>query len=443
MDAVQWAARRFLKRYRLLPEDIDMEAVCEDFEGDMAEGLQSHGGGQSLMMLPTYLKLEADIPLQKPVIALDAGGTNLRVALVRFGADRGAVIEDFQNYAMPGTEGAVSKEAFFDAVARYLEPLLDKSDQIGFCFSFPAAIRPDGDGEVLKLSKELRVDGLVGALVNRSLLDAIRKIRPAARKSVVLLNDTVATLLGGKTVFPDRVFESYIGMILGTGTNLCYAERRENIGKLGDAAAFDGASMLINVESGNFNKAPTGPLDARMDQRTQDPGKYLFEKAISGAYQGRLLAEIVKQAAADALFPAGARERFAQIGALTARDIDLFLYRPYAREDNALAACCGDSADSARILYELIDAMLERIAMFTAVSITAILRKTGTGKNPNAPACVTVDGSTFYKSKLLKSKVDYHIRRFTNEGNNLYCELVKAENGVLKGTAIAALQNCR
>ncbi|MDR3120476.1 MAG: hexokinase, partial [Clostridiales bacterium] len=87
------------------------------------------------------------------------------------------------------------------------------------------------------------------------------------------------------------------------------------------------------------------------------------------------------------------------------------------------------------------DALVERIAIFTAVNVTAILRKTGRGKNPNAPVCVTADGTTFYKSKLLRGKLDHHIREFTNGRNGLYCDFVKADNGVLCGTAIAALQN--
>jgi hexokinase len=107
------------------------------------------------------------------------------------------------------------------------------------------------------------------------------------------------------------------------------------------------------------------------------------------------------------------------------------------------AACCGDSEAAARTLFYLIDAVMERIAMLVTINITAILRHTGTGKNPNAPVCVAADGTTFYKSKLLRTKVDYHIRRFTNDRNGRYCEFVKAENGVLTGAAIAALQNCR
>ena len=77
------------------------------------------------------------------------------------------------------------------------------------------------------------------------------------KKSIVLVNDAVTTLIGGKAACPDRQFDSYIGFIWGTGTNTCYMEQTRRITKLGSAADIDG-TMLINVESGGYAKAPRG-----------------------------------------------------------------------------------------------------------------------------------------------------------------------------------------
>jgi hexokinase len=457
----------------MYPGDIDIAGLCDVFEGEMTKGLSSHGGGSTLMMIPTYIKLEENIPAHKPVIVIDAGGTNFRTALVHFDDAMNCVIEDFNNYPMPGSYGEISKEAFFSAIYGYIEPLLDKSDQIGLCFSYPTDIQPNRDGRVLAMSKEIKVAGLIGELINKGILDVIRAKRGGAGQTIVQLNDTVATLLGGKASFPNRAFDSYIGLILGTGTNTCYVEDAANISKLREPASAPGQeSMLINLESGNFGKAPRGAIDDSLDSKTNDRGKYLFEKAMSGAYQGPLLAEIVRQAAADGLFGGGnggsgngesdrnggsgngggdrnggerggaepgAAARLAGVEKLTAREIDEFLYYPYG--DNALAACCRGDDGAALALYWLIDAMIERAAIFAAANVSAIMRKTGKGKNPNLPVCVTADGTTFYKSKLLRPKLDYHIRSFTNERLGLHCEFVKAANGVLAGTAIAALQN--
>ncbi|MDR1438465.1 MAG: hexokinase [Clostridiales bacterium] len=440
MDSIRSKAIEFLKTYGMYPGDIDIAGLCGAFEDEMRDGLSSSNSSSSLMMIPTYIKLEENIPARKPVIVIDAGGTNFRAAVVSFDDSRNCVIDDFNNYPMPGSYGEITKEAFFGAIYGYIEPLLDKGGQIGLCFSYPTDIQPNRDGRVLAMSKEIKVAGLIGELVNKGIQDAIRSKRgESAVKPIVQLNDTVATLLGGKAAFPNRAFDGYVGLILGTGTNTCYAEDIANIRKLG-APAPGGDAMLINIESGNFGKAPRGPIDESLDSKTNDRGKYLFEKAVSGAYQGPLLAEIAKRAAADGIFGGGgAAGRLAAIGQLTSKEIDDFLYYPGG--DNALANCCRGDGNAALALYWLIDAMLERAAIFAAANVSAILRKTGRGKNPNLPVCVTADGTTFYKSKLLRPKLDYHIRAFTNERLGLYCEFVKAPNAVLAGTAIAALQN--
>ena len=54
-------------------------------------------------MIPTYINMEGEIPLNEPVISIDAGGTNFRVAVIYFDKNRKLVIEDFKNYPMPGS----------------------------------------------------------------------------------------------------------------------------------------------------------------------------------------------------------------------------------------------------------------------------------------------------------------------------------------------------
>lgn len=437
----------FLKRHGTYPGDIDLEAMCEDFEGEMVKGLSSYESGSSLLMLPTFIKACDAIPRDKPVIVIDAGGTNLRAAVIRFDRDMNCVISEFKNYQMPGSNGAVSKDEFFETIYGYIDPLLDRSDQIGFCFSYPVSIQPNRDGRVITLSKELKIEGLSGELVNENLLNTIRSHRKTTRHTIIQLNDTVATLLGGMAAYPNREFDGFIGYILGTGTNTCYAEDCDNIKKLAEVELTPeqakeygpGNTMLVNIESGSFNKVPFGDFDESLDKKMKDPGRYRFEKAMSGGYQGMLMTEILLSAAAETLFSRAGNDDFEKIKNLESRDLDNFLY--YPNGDNILASCAAHDGGDARKLYYLIDALFERAAVFTTANITSILRKTKTGGDPNKPACVTADGSTFYKSKLFRSKLDHHIREFTNGKNGLYCDFVKAENGVITGAAIAALQN--
>jgi hexokinase len=84
MNGSRSKAERFLERVGLDPESVDVERMLADFHAEMEAGLA--GKPSSLAMIPTYLSADVEVPADKPVIALDAGGTHLRIALVSFDA---------------------------------------------------------------------------------------------------------------------------------------------------------------------------------------------------------------------------------------------------------------------------------------------------------------------------------------------------------------------
>ena len=112
---------------------------------------------------------------------------------------------------MPGLEGEISKDEFFQTIAQYVRPLAEKCDRIGFCFSYPSEILPDKDGRLIHFCKEVQAPGVVGQLIGKNLLEALGM----PEKQIVLLNDTVATLLAGKSASLGRDYDSFIGFILG------------------------------------------------------------------------------------------------------------------------------------------------------------------------------------------------------------------------------------
>ncbi len=425
----------FLKTYGMSAGDVDLEKNCRTFVNEMKSGLEGTG---SLLMIPTYIGMDKEIPLNEPIIAIDAGGTNFRVAVIHFDENKKLIIEDFKNYPMPGSKGEISKEEFFETMADYIEPVLYRSDKISFCFSYPAQIMPDKDGRLIMFSKEVKVRDVEGELLGKNLTEVFIKRGYSNVKSIIVLNDTVATLLAGRAASPDRVFDGYIGFILGTGTNICYVEKCKNIIKDPELASKEG-SLLINIESGIYDKVPRGQIDIEFDNDTTNPGDHIFEKTISGAYQGGLTLAVIRRATKDGLFSTEASEKLNSIKELASKEIDDFLYFPYG--DNVLAKCCLKHDDDCTALFYLIDSIFERIARFVTFSLTAVIEKTGKGTDPLKPVCITADGSTFYKSKLFRSKLDYYIRTYTNEKKGIYCEFVKVDNGTLIGTAIAGLLN--
>jgi hexokinase len=137
----------FIKTNNLAADSINHKTIIKDLLNEMEKGLA--GNRSSLAMLPSYLHTDSSIPLNTPVIALDAGGTNFRSAVITFRESNRIDIEDYQTYMMPGIESEVAKKDFFNILADYVRPLLPRSERIGFCFSYPVEISRNNDGRLL------------------------------------------------------------------------------------------------------------------------------------------------------------------------------------------------------------------------------------------------------------------------------------------------------
>lgn len=438
MKEIKERVASFLRRQGMHHEAVDIALGCKDFIDEMTRGLT--GGESSLRMISTYISPEGEIPSGEPVVVMDAGGTNFRVALVSFDGDKKPKIDYFMTYPMPGAGEEIAREVFYDRMSEYLLPVIDKSSKIGWCFSFPTEILPNRDGKLLYFDKEVRVLGMDGDIIGTSLLEALEKKGIKGRKSIVVLNDTVATLLGGKAACPDREFGSYVGYILGTGTNTCYVEDNRNITKLPELSKIPGLT-IINTESGGYGLAPRGSVDLDYDRGTADPGAQLFEKMISGAYQGSLLLELLRRAAADGLFSEEYAAYINSVSALSARDINDFCQYPYS-SCGVLSGSLRREVQADRLtVYYIIDGFIERAAKLSATNLAAVIIKSGKGGDPTLPVCVTAEGTTFNKSALFRKKLDYYVTHDLNNRLGIYCEFVGAENATLIGTAIAGLLN--
>ncbi len=146
-------------------------------------------------MLPTYLGIQEVSAYEKPILVIDAGGTNLRVARVQFAADRFQVLESTKG-RMPGTGGAITAESLITQLVDAIEPVLDGIELCGFCFSYPADIMENRDGKIIAFSKDVEVTGSEGLVLGESMnAELIRRGRQPLQFCV--LNDTVATYFGG------------------------------------------------------------------------------------------------------------------------------------------------------------------------------------------------------------------------------------------------------
>ncbi len=435
MNTLRQKAADFLAAYDMDCASIDFDPHLEIFAEQMGAGLAERES--TLEMIPTYLEAGNEVPVNERVIVADAGGTNFRVATVYFDADKNPVIENLQKFTMPAVDCELSSKEFFEAMAVYFRGVLDASERVGFCFSYPADIEPSKDGRLIRFVKEIKAPEVVGHLIAKNLNETFETLGLGEKKAMVILNDTVATLLAGVD-FKNRNFDSYIGFILGTGTNCAYVERNSNITKLPELN--QDRSLIINVESGGMGCARRGQMDITLDESTNNPGVHKFEKMISGAYLGSVFLLTAKQACADGLVSEAAAEAINAMDDLTTKDMNDFMFYPTG--NNPLANACQSGTDEdAKILYAIADRLVERAAKLTAINLSAMAIQTGRGTDPTRPICIVAEGTTFYHMKTLKSRVEFYLKQHLEDQHGIYTEIISVENATLIGAAIAGLTN--
>jgi hexokinase len=419
----------FLKKVNLTAESIDSEKLLQQFETEMEKGLS--GKDSSLAMIASYVSAEGEVPIDKPVIVLDAGGTNLRVCTVSFDQHGKADIEHFEKYTMPGISSKLTKEEFYNLLCDYLKPVINKADSIGFCFSYPTEITPEKDGKLLYWTKEVKVPELVGEYIGKGLNDALES-KGYPKKKITILNDTVAALLAGKAIGEVRKCSDYVGFILGTGTNTAYVEKNENIAKIN----LNSGTQVINVESGNFDKCSQSSADINMDNNTENPGKYIFEKMIAGRYLGAVALEAIKLAAEEGLLSETAKLEIENLKELETVDVSIFLENPF----NAVAifSPTNYTKSDKEVIYYILSSLVERSAKLTAINIASAIIKSGSGNSPLKPVCINIDGSTYHKLYSFSEKCEAFLRDILNR-RDLYFYPINLDNAPILGSAIAGL----
>ena len=436
MEHVKREVAAFLAKHGMYHGDIHLDQTCEAFLAEMQAGLT--GADSSLAMLPTYIETEREVPRNKPVVVMDAGGTNFRVATVVFPDAGEPEISDFRVFPMPGIKEEVGKDRFFGVMAGYIADIVNKSESIGFCFSYPIEMFPNKDGRVLYFSKEIKAPQVVGQMIGVGLNEAIASTDADARQ-IVLLNDTVATLLAGKAHASARRFGSYIGFILGTGTNTSYVEQNANITKVTN---LDPAkAQIINVESGGFGKAPRGTADMELDAQSTGPGVNIFEKMISGAYIGALCQTTMRLACEEGLFSKAAAEALATLNKTSTKDISEFLTEPEGNGNPLARALTETSREDTAALYFLADAIVERAAKLTAANLSSAAIQCGKGHDPARPVCIVAEGTTFYHLTSMRQKIEYYLKQHLADDKGIHYQIATIDNATLIGAAIAGLTN--
>lgn len=280
-------------RYREFELNTDQRiAIARSFCEAVSQGMQSDVG--PLPCLPTPVQIKPQNTGR--ALVLDFGGTHMRAAVVTIDETQSRIEKGPVKANLPIERGRpLARSAFLDIQTRLIESLDPEPGlPLGYCFSYPAAQTPDGDARLIHWTKGVNIPGVVGEKVGRMLIKALND-RGIVCTSVMVVNDTVACLLAGLTEHPA---DAHIGLVVGTGTNMACMIDSRILTKLPPGQRKNGLTP-VNLESGNFTPAGLTVWDERVDRQSDNPNRQRFEKAVSGAYLTRLVAEVLPQACID------------------------------------------------------------------------------------------------------------------------------------------------
>lgn len=393
----------FIEKHKFGASAADISSLTELFIDQMKFALDNPSRN---MMLDAHVSTAFEIKPNKNVVVIDAGGTNLRTCLVHFDEKLNPVISDFSKTKMPGIDHEVSSEEFFNCFADRIQNLIEKADLVGWCFSYAAEILENGDGIPLSFSKEIKAPQVIGKQLGKELFNALEKRGiDTKNKKLVVMNDTVTTLLAAVSQLKAKNCGSCIGFILGTGTN----------------TAIEYKNRVFNVESGDFDYI-CSETDKAIIEKTERPEIHHLEKQIGGVYFGTVCEEAAKLALKEGLISELPEGKIDTIQAGNLLEGKETILNSLGKEDKAT-------------LFKLFTAIVERTSVLAAANLaSAVLISDNMGK----PVLINADGSTFYKTPGMKERTEEYLNSFLAK-KGLSAVFTQIEDSPIIGCAIGAL----
>ncbi|KAF8313046.1 hypothetical protein DL93DRAFT_2059334 [Clavulina sp. PMI_390] len=390
-------------------DDALLEKILAKLIEDFALGLSKYG--EPMAMIPTYV---TGVPTGKETgtfLALDLGGTNLRVCEVKLDGNHGFQLRQ-QKYKVSEALKTGDARALFDYMADSVDSFLTQlgptgddidSYHLGFTFSFPVEQTALDSGTLLTWTKGFSAKNAQGNDVVKMLQDALDR-KHLHVKCTALVNDTVGTMLSRAYGAGDCL----VGCIFGTGTNAAYVDDIETLGKLPDELRLRGGKMIANTEWGAFDNArtvlPFTQFDNKVDRESINPRFQAFEKFISGMYQGEVTRNLLLYLIDNNIILKGysTPQLNSHYGFDTALMSELETEEPrtpefYTRARKVFtdigfkdAQVSDIDCDIARWACEVV---ATRAARLSAVGIAAVVKKTKAAEKMTGDIQVGVDGS--------------------------------------------------
>lgn len=393
-------------------DNEQLKGVAHAFREKVEEGLNKNNA--EIQCIPTFILPKAT-DVKGKALVLDLGGTNYRVAIVDFSTEKPIIYPNNgwkKDMSIMKSPGYTREELFKELADLIVEIKREEEMPIGYCFSYPTESIPGGYARLLRWTKGVDIREMVGQFVGKPLLDYLNEKNKIRFTGVKVLNDTIASLFAGLT---DKSYDAYIGLIVGTGTNMATFIPSDKITKLDPECHVQGL-IPVNLESGNFYPPFLTAVDDTVDATSDSLGKQRFEKAVSGMYLGDIL---------KAAFPL---EEFEE--KFDARKLTAIMNYPDIHKD---------------IYVQVAHWIYNRSAQLVAASLAGLIALLKSYNRDIHRVCLIAEGSLFWSESrkdknyniLVMEKLQELLRELELEDVEVHINSM--DNANLIGTGIAAL----
>ena len=391
-------------------DNEQLKGIAHAFREKVEEGLNKNNA--EIQCIPTFILPKAT-DVKGKALVLDLGGTNYRVAIVDFSTEKPIIYPNNgwkKDMSIMKSPGYTREELFKELADLIVEIKREEEMPIGYCFSYPTESIPGGDARLLRWTKGVDIREMVGQFVGKPLLDYLNEKNKIRFTGVKVLNDTIASLFAGLT---DKSYDAYIGLIVGTGTNMATFIPSD---KITDPECHVQGLIPVNLESGNFYPPFLTAVDDTVDATSDSLGKQRFEKAVSGMYLGDIL---------KAAFPL---EEFEE--KFDARKLTAIMNYPDIHKD---------------IYVQVAHWIYNRSAQLVAASLAGLIALLKSYNRDIHRVCLIAEGSLFWSESrkdknyniLVMEKLQELLRELELEDVEVHINSM--DNANLIGTGIAAL----
>ncbi|KAL4992475.1 hypothetical protein BDW68DRAFT_149799 [Aspergillus falconensis] len=412
----------------------NMLAMSEKIREQFRAGLES----SPINMLPSYNHALPTGLEQGTFLALDVGGSTMRVALIELRGQGKMEVLRVSSSPIDNQVKLLEGTSFFDWMAGKIEGMLREVGtnygreeaplSMGLSWSFPIEQTSISSGLVIHMGKGFRCSmGTVGQELGALIVQSCQKRSLNVRVDAIV-NDSSAALLSRAYVDP----ATRMSLILGTGTNVAihFPVHAIGLGKFGTRPEgwFDYAKhVIINSEMSMFGGGvlPMTRWDDILNRTHLRPDYQPLEYMATGRYLGEIVRLIIVEAVETAqLFggelPRSMRDAYSldtSIVAFIEADTSPFLTASATLLQKEHTFSSSPSPEDLRFLLRVCRTVSKRAAGYLATAIHSMWCLRNQAEFPGTPP-----------SPSLKGPREVTI---TESGRNLDCLSIACDGSVI------------